>query len=288
MFGVRGASLALCAALVMVIAHDQRARAAEAETRLQRLEKEFSDPLTTLPQLFLQDAYTPVSYGTEAPANRVVARAIIPRIPRLPLLPFVQLVRPSLFLVTAPTGRGGATRTGLGDLQLFDVAVLPWPDPSLGLRLALGPLFIFPTATNRYAGQGAWQVGPTFGAIYKGVPWLLAGCLLQNPVSFAYTSPDRAALNTLLFQPILLVSVGGGWYAKSADATWTMGWRRGDATVLPLSAGIGRVFLSEDTPPINVFVSGEWTAYRQFAPLAPQTTVRVGVTVAFPDFRPWD
>jgi hypothetical protein len=28
-------------------------------------------------------------------------------------------------------------------------------------------------------------------------------------------------------------------------------------------------------------------AYRQFAPVAPQTTVRFGVTIAFPQFRPW-
>jgi hypothetical protein len=34
-------------------------------------------------------------------------------------------------------------------------------------------------------------------------------------------------------------------------------------------------------------VTGEWTAYRQFAPVAPQTTVRFGLTIAFPDFRPW-
>jgi hypothetical protein len=261
---------------------------AQRETRSERLAREFSDPLTTLPQLFLQDAYTPVNYGTAAPANRVALRAIVPRVPRFRLLPFEQLVRPSLFVVTTPTGRGGATRTGLGDLQLFDVAVLPWPDPSLGLRLAVGPLFIFPTATNRYAGDGAWQVGPTFGAIYKGIPWLLAGCLLQNPVSFAYTSPDRKPENTLLFQPVVLVSVGGGFYVKSADATWTMGWRRGSPTVLPLSFGIGRVFIGENMPPVNVFVSGEWTAYRQFAPVAPQTTVRFGVTVAFPEFRPWN
>jgi hypothetical protein len=266
-----------------------RARADEAASgsRTERLAREFTDPLTTLPQIFLQDAYTPTNYGTEAPANRVIARAIIPRVPKFRLFPFVQLIRPSLLLVTAPTGRGGATRTGLGDLQLFDVAVIPWPDPKIGLRMAVGPLFIFPTATNRFVGEGAWQVGPTFGAIYKGVPWLLAGCLLQNPISFAYTSSDRAPVNTLLFQPILLVSIGDGWYLKSADSTWTMGWRRGSTTQLPLSVGVGRVLVREGLPPINFFVSGEWMAYRQFAPMAPQTTVRFGMTVAFPDLQPW-
>jgi len=41
-------------------------------------------------------------------------------------LPFVQLVRPSFSLVTVQGPKGG-TRTDFGDMQLFDLAVLPWP-----------------------------------------------------------------------------------------------------------------------------------------------------------------
>jgi hypothetical protein len=257
------------------------------ETREQRLAREFTDPLTTLPQLFVQDAYMPANFGTHAQTNRVIARAIIPRIPKFTLLPFVQLIRPSVFLDTIPTGKGSGTRTEFGDMQLFDIAVLPWPNPDTGLRMGIGPLFIFPTATYKSSGQGAWQAGPTFGAIYKGIPGLLAGCLIQNPISFAYTSPERPAVSTLLFQPVLLLSVSGGWYVKSADASWTMGWRQGTATLLPLSFGIGRVFVREGYPPINFFVSGEWMAYRQFAPVAPQTTVRFGMTAGFPESRLW-
>jgi len=256
-------------------------------TNRERLAREFGDPLTTLPQLFVQDAYTPASYGTDASANRVIVRAIIPRVPKFTLLPLVQLIRPSLSLVTVPTGRGSGTRTELGDLQLFDALVLPWPSRAKGLTMAVGPVFVFPTATHRTAGQGAWQVGPLFGALYKGVPWLLLGCLVQNPISFAYTSADRRPVSTLLVQPIVVAALPGGWYVKSADATWSMNWHHGSATVLPVSFGIGRVLLRDGMPPINLFVSGEWTAYRQFAPGAPQTTVRFGMTMAFPEFRPW-
>ncbi len=256
--------------------------------KLERLAREFSDPLTTLPQMFLQDAYTPENYGTEAPTNRVIGRVIVPRLPEYSLLPFVQLIRPSFSLVTVPTGKGsGDTRTEFGDMQLFDVAVLPWPGRETGLMMGVGPVFIFPTATDKAAGQGAWQVGPTFGAIYKGIPWLLAGGLVQSPISFAYTSPDRQRVSTLFLQPILLVALPRGWYVKSADATWAVNWRHETPTLLPVSFGIGRVLVREGLPPINLFVTGEWMAYRQFAPVAAQTTVRFGMTVAFPDFRPW-
>ena len=95
-------------------------------------------------------------------------------------------------------------------------------------------------------------------------------------------------MNTLLFQPVALAYIGRGFYIKSADATWTVGWRHGAATTLPLSLGLGYVMVREGWYPINVFVSGEWLAYRnQNAQVTPQTTVRFGLTVAFPEWRPW-
>ena len=258
----------------------------DATRHRRTLAEEFSDPLTTLPQIFVQDAFTPISFGTDGRTNRVIARAIVPRIPKFSLLPFVQLIRPSVQLVTFPTSRGRGTDTAFGDFQLFDLAVLPI-DPSSGLYVGAGPVMIFPTATDDRAGQGAWQAGPAVGAVYKGLPGFIFGGLVQNPISFAYTSGNRAAVSTLIVQPIVLAYLGKGFYVKSADASWTMGWHAGTATVLPISLGLGWVHVREGAPPINLFVSTEWTAYRQHAPIAPQTTVRFGLTVAFPDYRPW-
>jgi hypothetical protein len=280
------AGLALFGALA---AHAEEEEQNESvETDASKLGKEFNDPLTTLPQIFIQDAYTPANYGTDAQTNRVIFRAIVPRIPRLSLLPLVQLVRPTFTLVTVPEGRGSATRTELGDTQLFDFVVLPGSSKERGLLLGAGPVFVFPTATDKTAGQGSWQAGPGFAAVYKGIPGILLGGLIQNPISFAYTSPDRSPTSTLLIQPILLTHVGWGFYLKSADATWAINWRRHSATTLPLSFGIGYVRVRGDLPPINLFVTGEWMAYRQFAPVAPQTTIRFGLTIPIPGWRPWN
>ncbi len=175
----------------------------------------------------------------------------------------------------------------MGDVALFDLAVLPWPARDTGFLLGLGPTFVFPTATSRSAGEGAWEAGPAFGAIYRGVPGLLLGFILQNPISFAYTSPERRPQSTLQFQPVLALHLWGKWYLRSAEANWTMDWHHHSPTAMPLSLGIGQPLVRPGLPPMSFFVTGQWMAYRQFAPVAPQTTVNFGFTAAFPSLRMW-
>jgi hypothetical protein len=201
------------------------------------------------------------------------------------VLPFVQLIRPTFSVVTVPSSRGGV-RTEFGDLPLFDIAVLPWPDrQKTGLLVGVGLSLVFPTATSASAGQGAWQAGPAVGALYQGIPGLLIGFIAQNPISFAYTSPRRPPQNTFLFQPILALHLWHEWYLRSAEADLGIGWRHHYPTTLPVSLGLGRTYVRPGLPPMSFFVTGEWMAYRQFAPIAPQTTINFGMTVAFPQFR---
>jgi len=269
---------------------------ARAQTTLsaeEKLEQDFNDPLSTLPQVLVRDSYTPANYGPCTPqacfrndeTNQFIIRPLIPRIPPRTFLPFEQLIRPTFALVTVPSSRGG-TRTEFGDLPMFDAAILPWPDrKKTGLLIGLGPTFVFPTATSKSAGQGAWQAGPAFGGIYRGVPGLLIGFIVQNPISFAYTSPKRPPQNTIEFQPIFALHLWGKWFLRSSDANWTMGWHHHSPTMLPLSLGIGRTIVRRGLPPMSLFVTGQWMLYRQFAPIAPQTTINFGLTVAFPQFR---
>jgi hypothetical protein len=282
-------ALILFAAILVIFAmvFAVRPALAQTEAREQQLEREFTDPLTTLPQILVRDSYSPATYGTDVETNQTIIRPIIPRLPPYRLLPFDQLVRPTFQLVTVPSSRGGS-RTEFGDTALFDVAVLPWPDrKKTGLLVAVGPTFVLPTATSTSAGQGAWQAGPTFGLIYAGMPGLLAGFILQNPVSFAYTSPKRPPQNTLLVQPVLAVHLWGKWYLRSAEATWSMSWRHHSPTTLPLSIGLGRTLVRAGLPPMSFFITAQWMVYRQFALIAPQTTVNFGFVVAFPEFRNW-
>ncbi|HKN02021.1 MAG TPA: hypothetical protein VJX23_16005 [Candidatus Binataceae bacterium] len=287
--------VALWMVAVPVAGYAQTQPATSALTEEEKLERDFTDPLSTLPQLIIRDSYTPANYGPgpctsqeclrNYETNQFLIRPLIPRVPPRTFLPFDQLIRPTFELVTVPSSRGG-TRTEFGDLPMFDIAVLPWPDrQKTRLLMGVGPTFVFPTATSKSAGQGAWQAGPALGAIYTGMPGLLVGFIAQNPVSFAYTSPNRLPQNTFEFQPVFALHLWDKWYLRSAEANWTMGWRRHYPTMLPLSIGLGRTIVRPGLPPMSIFVTGQWMAYRQFAPIAPQTTINFGLTVAFPQFR---
>ena len=61
-------------------------------------------------------------------------------------------------------------------------------------------------------------------------------------------------------------------------------WRHGSSTRIPISLGFGRVWKFEG-PELNTWVSGEWTAYRQYTNITPMYTVRFGVTLLFPHFQ---
>jgi hypothetical protein len=280
---------AFLAAVIVVFSIVLAAKSARAQAGAQeeKLEREFTDPLTSLPQIIIRDAYSPATYGTNVETNQVIIRPLIPRLPPYTLLPCDQLVRPTFSLVTVPSSRGGS-RTEFGDTSIFDVAVLPWPDRrATGLLIGVGPTLVFPTATSTSAGQGAWQAGPTLGIIFAGVPGVLAGFILQNPISFAYTSPKRRQQNTLLVQPVIAVHLWDKWYLRSAEATWSMGWRHNSPTTMPLSIGLGRTLVRPGLPPMSFFVTGQWMLYRQFAPIAPQTTINFGLSLAYPELIDW-
>lgn len=289
------AALWLLACIWMVVFGVGIARAQTTLSAEEKLERDFTDPLSTLPQVIFRDSYTPANYGPgpctsqvcfrNAETNELLIRPLIPRIPPESLLPFSQLIRPTFAVVTVQSSRGG-TRTEFGDLPVFDIAVLPWPDrQKTGLLIGVGPTFVFPTATSKSAGQGAWQAGPALGAIYSGIPGLLVGFIAQNPIAFAYTNPHRPPQNTLEFQPVFALHLWDKWYLRSAEANWTMGWRRHSPTMLPLSLGLGRTLVRPGLPPMSLFVTAQWMVYRQYAPIAPQTTINFGLTVAFPQIR---
>jgi hypothetical protein len=255
------------------------------ESEEDRLAEEVDDPTAILTQLKFQDLYTPRNFQTPAQTNQVDLKVVLP-IEAFSFLPLKQIIRPTFKVRTLAISQSSdSTITEFGDMELLDLFVSDWPDPGkTGFGWGTGPTFVFPTGRVPKAGQHAWQAGPAAAAAYRGIPHLMVGFLFQNPISFDYTNSSATPQSQLQFQPLISYTLGHGWYVKSADSTWTVNLRHGSSTTIPISLGFGRVWKFEG-PELNTWVSGEWTAYRQYTNLTPTYTVRFGLTFLFPHIQ---
>ena len=255
---------------------------AQTESEEDKLSEEVNDPTAMLTQVRLFEFYTPENFRSTAQTNVALIQPIIP-VARLSLLPVEQIIRPTIKLSTTAFA-GGHTVTGLSDIQLYDLFQSQWPHlDRWNLRWAIGPTFVFPTATDRRNGAGAWQMGPAAALAFAGVPNLWVGVLIQNPISFAYTRTDATPQNAMLFQPGFSYRLGLGWYVKSTDSVWTINWHHRTPTTIPVSLGVGKIW-QLDGQMIDTWVSGERMAYEQSNAVTPMWTVRFGLNFIFPEF----
>ena len=255
-----------------------------AESQEDHLAREVEDPTAILTQIQLQDIYTPGNFQTSAQTNTIQIRPIVP-IEKFSVFPFQQIIRPTFKVQTLATSSSSSTITEFGDMELIDLVVANWPNPKeTGFGWGVGPTFVFPTGRVPAAGKHAWQAGPAAAVAYRGIPHLLVGFIFQNFISFAYTNSSATPQSQMQFQPRISYTLGRGWYLKSSDSTWTVNWRHGSSTTIPVSLGVGRVWKLSGLQ-VNPWVSGEWTAYRQYSTITPMYTVRFGLTLLFPDFE---
>ena len=206
------------------------------------LSEQVNDPTASLTQVQIKNIYTPAEYGTNAQPNTLQIRPLF-ALSAFSLMPFDQIARPTIRVVTVPNGKGAATTTAYDDMQFLGLFVMRWPDSrATEFRWGIGPYLVFPTATSRLTGQGAWQAGPAFAYSYRGIPGLNIAGLMQQATSFAYTSSAAVPVTSLSFQPIISYQLGRGWYIKSSDATWALNLRHNTSTTMPISGGFGRVW----------------------------------------------
>jgi hypothetical protein len=238
----------LCA-LVLIVGMTSSVRghpiacdSAQAESEEDHLATEVEDPTAILAQLQIQDIYSPRNFHTSAQTNTIQIRPIVP-IEAFPGFPFQQITRPTFKVSQIATSSSSSTITEFQDMELLDVVVSNWPNPTeTGFGWGIGPTFVFPTGRDPAAGKHAWEVGPAAAAVYRGVPHLTVGFIFQNPISFAYTNSSATPQSQMQFQPRISYTLGRGWYVKSSDSTWTVNWRHGSSTTIPISLGFGRVF----------------------------------------------
>lgn len=233
------------------------------------LVKQANAPISDILQVRLQDSYAPRFAGVPGQGNAFSMAVTMP-LPEYRLLPFPQL---SLLTIPAATTLPGGL-TGFGDLRFVDIAVL---DAGHKVIWGVGPTFVFPTASERAAGQGKWQAGPAAAVAFAPERWLL-GVLAQNLISFA-GAPDRADANALFLQPFVTYQLGNGWFVRS-QPQMIFNWKTGKQQ-LPLNLGLGRVF-KIGRQNVNCFIEPFWNVSHDGP--APTYGITFGVSLLYPHF----
>ena len=207
-----------------------------------------NNPLTPAITVNFQDQGAPQLYDLDEGANSFLLRGVLPH--KLGGLP--QILRFTLPVVTTPNGNGGEA-TGIGDLNLFDLAIFPMKKARM--VLGFGPQFTFPTATETLTGTGKWQAGLA-GVAVAPRKWGIAGVLLTWQHSFAWSS-YRETQNGLVAQPLVIYNLPDGYYLRST-AGWNFDLEQGHYAI-PLGSGAGKVWLMHGGISINLFAEPQWT-----------------------------
>lgn len=228
-----------------------------------------NNPLNLAASLNFQNYYTPTLFGSNAHTNDFLIR------PTIPFAPGELIGVPQIFRVTAPVSTrpqaDGSYKTGLGDINVFDIFLL-----SQGtLDVGIGPMLTLPTATHTETGSGKWSAGLA-GTVVSASKEGLLGALVEWQHSFAGQS-RRDTVNTATFQPFLIRNLPQGWYLRST-ATWTFDLQKNDY-VIPVGLGAGKAWRVGKNI-FNVFAEPQWTVAHK-GDGQPQFTVFAGLNITF-------
>ncbi len=248
------------------------------------LASQLNNPAAPVTFIQFRNILIPNIPGTGGVTNALQIQPVIP-IHKSKKLPFLQLIKMTLPVVSLPSPVG---RTGLGDLQFFDLVSIK---QSWG-RWGFGPALVFPTATSKSLGAGKWQAGPSFALIYTKVKNLTVGAVFQNPISFAGDS-SRPGVNSLIITPTFTYNIPveyvpgywkQGWFIGLSDYNWTFDWENGGAGTIPIGLQAGRVF-HIGTQAFSASVEGGGTVKRPDNTPNPGLIIGIEFSVIFKGHR---
>lgn len=125
--------------------------------------------------------------------------------------------------------RGLDSHSGMGDIvQSFFLA--PRSDPGT-LGWGLGPVFLWPTATEDALGAGKWGMGPTAVAVIQEHGW--TGGMLANHIwSYAGTgNEDRDDVSASMLQPFVSYLVKKTYTTFAVTSETVYDWEASDWTI---------------------------------------------------------
>lgn len=231
--GVRSMKLfamALCAAISM---HAVPSFAQGGESN-EELAKKLSNPIAALISVPFQFNYDsnigPADKGNRLVLNiqpvvpislndnwNIISRTILPVIKQNDIFP------------------GAGAQRGLGDV-VQSVFFSPKKPTESGWIWGAGPVFLLPTATNKYLGADKWGVGPSFVALKQDGPWTY-GALVNHLWSVA--GSGNQDISATLLQPFLSFTTAGALtYALNTESGYD--WES-EQWAVPVNASISKV-----------------------------------------------
>lgn len=205
-----------------------------------------NNPIAPMNAIFFQNFFAPTVYGIPGLSNLLDIRSLV--------VSGRQIIRATLPISSGDDSNGNQ-HSGLGDFTVYD-AIRVTPEESKNV-LAVGPLLVAPTATNRFLGQGKWQAG--FAAV--GLHSLSEGSELIGILTWQHSfasEHNRPDAQVLTFQPIVALSIGGGYYVRSSGI-WSFDISN-NKNLIPLGVGFGKVF-KVGPAIVNAFIEPQFTVY---------------------------
>jgi hypothetical protein len=153
------------------------------------------------------------------------------------------IVRPIIPILDIPLG-GGHRAAGLGDLTLETFFT---PNNESSVIWGLGPMAVFPTATEQALGNGQWNLGPAAVGVVTHGHWVVGALITQ---SFSVAGENgRSATAPFGLQPFINYNLPHGW-AISTSPTFTADWQAdGDhAWTVPVGGSIARTMIVAKQP----------------------------------------
>jgi hypothetical protein len=227
-----------------------------------------NNPLTPKATVYIQNYFIPdITDADGRSANQALLRGVMPS----DAFGLPQLLRFKLSAETVPVFPTGSD-SGLGDLTLYDLFLLPYKPVNIGI----GPLLVAPTATQENTGDGKWQAGLAAIVALTNSTGLLSG-LVTYQHSFA-GDDSRPPVEVVTAQPIITRNIGAGFYLRSSGI-WSFNLE--DQTkVIPVGLGLGRIWTFGQGNTINAYVEPQYSVLHSGAGVA-IWQVYAGVNVQF-------
>jgi hypothetical protein len=255
--------------------------AAPAADEAQALAKQLSNPIASLISVPLQSNYDwgsgPHGNGTQYKLNiqpvvpitlnsdwNLISRTILPVIAQNETIPSPPADDDNQF--------------GLGD-TVQSLFFSPQKPTSGGLIWGAGPVFLVPTATDKFLGGQKWGAGPTIVVLKQSGQWTV-GLLANHIWSFA-GKPSRDSISATFIQPFLAYTTKSAMtFSLNTESTYN--WKQRQWTV-PVNVAVAQLFPPKMTGlPFPMQLQLGFRHYFETPEGGPNNGVRFTVVALFP------